>query len=54
MGVINSTLVIRVTTALADASIKCEGTATRRYVLKIASSLYYVLDACTNNVHNTI
>ena len=41
MGVLNSTLAIHTTQALAYASIECEGTTTRRYVLKIASVSFY-------------
>ena len=43
MGVLNSTLAIHTTRALANTSIKCEGTTTRRYVLKIASLSQKVL-----------
>ena len=42
MGVLNSTLAIRTTAALAHATVECEGTATRRYVLNIAGMYYYV------------
>ena len=43
MGVLNSTLTIHTTAALAHATIECEGTTTRRYVLKIAGTLLAIL-----------